>query len=225
MGRPTLKGYIKENKPFDGDKPQTGPFLTISREFGCSGYELADIIASRLNEELGEDKWKVYRKEILRKLAKESGHSVEAIEKARVEKTGFLYEILKNVRINAAPDSYQIRSQIAIMVRQIAAEGHSIIVGQGGAAATCDIDNGLSIRIEAPESWRQQRVCKREGINKEQAAQRLKEIEQARQYLRQTYAKVNPRVPAFNLTIDNSMFTPEQVADIIILAMKQRGMV
>ncbi|MFI4912127.1 MAG: AAA family ATPase [Sedimentisphaeraceae bacterium JB056] len=225
MDRPTLKGYIKENSPGSGAKPKMGPFVTISREFGCSGYELADILANKLNEMDDAKKWKVYRKEILRKLADESGYSVEAIEKARTEKTGFLYEILKNVRVNSAPDTFQVRSQIAAIVRKIAVEGHSIIVGQGGAAATADMENGLSVRIEAPESWRLQRVCRREQLSKDMAAERLKEVERTRHYLRQTYSQANPKTPAFNMTLDNSVFTAEQVADQIILAMKHCEMI
>lgn len=225
MKKPSLTGYIKENVQQYGKKNSVGPFVTISRQFGCCGYELADLLAKKINEFADENhQWKVYRKEILAKLAEQSGFSLDAIEKARVEKTGFLQEILKNVRINATPDTFQIRSQIAIMVRDICRKGHAIIVGQGGAAATTDMENGLSIRIEAPEQWRIQRVSRRDNLTSEQAIARINEVERARQYLRQTYAQINPKVPAFNLTIDNSMFTTEQIVEQLILVMKQCGM-
>jgi cytidylate kinase len=224
VARQTLKRYIKENSVLPANKASSGPFVTISREFGCSGYELADILASRLNELAEGEPWQVYGNEIVRRLAEESGFSVEAIKKARTEKAGFINDILKNVRTKPLPDSFQVRSQIAVMVRKIANQGHAIIVGQGGAAATADIKNGLSVRIEAPESWRLQRVCMREEVDKEQARRMLKEVGQSRAYLRDTYQQVNPKVPVFNITLDNSMFTPEQVSELIILAMRHRGM-
>jgi cytidylate kinase len=222
--KPTFTDYVTQNPSLTGRKVSAGPFITISRQFGCSGYELADILVNKINDIIKEDKWKVYRKEILQKLAAESGFSLEAIEKARTEKTGFLHEILRNVRSKATPDAYQVRSQIAVIVRRIAKEGYAVIVGQGASAATIDIESGLSVRVEAPLQWRLQRICRREGINKQQAAERIEEVERMRDYLRKTYSENNPRTPAFNITLDNSIFTPEQAAEQIILAANQLGM-
>ncbi len=220
MKKPTLSGYIKQNVQKTAYKTAVGPFVTVSRQFGCCGYELADLLTKKINESNPSNPWSVYSKQILVKLAEQSGFSLEAIEKARTEKTGFLQEILKNVRINATPDTFQVRSQIAIMVRDICTRGSVIVVGQGGAAATSDMENGLSVRIEAPEEWRVLRICRRDNVNKEQAIEQINEVERTRQYLRQTYAQINPRVPAFNLTIDNSVFTSEQIAEQVLLAMR-----
>ncbi len=219
MKKPTLAGYIKGVHHRGQQKPAIGPFVTISRQFGCCGYELADLLAQKINESSPVKQWSVYSKEILVQLAEQSGFSLEEIEKARTEKTGFIQEILRNVRINATPDTFQVRSQIAMIVRDICSKGHAIVVGQGGAAATSDMENGLSVRIEAPEDWRVQRVCRRDNVDKERAIEQINEVERARDYLRQTYAQINPRIPAFNLTIDNSVFTTEQIAEQILLAM------
>ena len=223
MKKPTLKGYIKETGRQAANTPAVGPFVTISRQFGCCGYELANLLAQKINDLKPVSQWTVYGKDILAKLAEQSGFSLDEIEKAQTEKSGFLQEILRNVRLNATPDTFQIRSQIAIIVRDICTKGSAIVVGQGGAAATTDMENGLSIRIEAPEDWRVQRICRRDGLDKDQAIERINEVERVRQYLRQTYAHSSLRVPAFNLTIDNSLFTTEQIADLVILAMKQCG--
>ncbi len=224
MKKPTLSGYIKETLYQTEPKPAVGPYVTISRQFGCCGYELANLVAQKINESSPLNQWSVYSKEILVKLADQSGFSLEEIEKARTEKTGFVQEILRNVRLNATPDTFQVRSQIAIIVRDICSKGYAIVVGQGGAAATSDMENGLSVRIEAPDECRIQRVCRRDNLSKDQAIERINDVERARQYLRETYTQVNQRIPAFNLTIDNSLFTTEQIAEQVILAMRHCGM-
>ena len=224
MTKQTISGYVKEH-PVGNNKPTTGPFITISRQFGCSGYELAEIITSKLNDICEGEVWKLYRKDILHKLAAESGFSVEAIEKAKTERTGLLRDIFKNFRVNATPDAYQVRSQIAAIVRRLATEGYAVIVGQGGAATTSEIKNGLSVRIEAPLQWRISKICQRENIGKNEAAKRIEDVEKTRNYLRRTYWQTNPKQPAFNITIDNSVFNAEQASEQIILAASQLGLV
>lgn len=228
MNKPTLVGYIKEKQSSEPSQAETigqsGPFVTISRQFGCSGYELADLLAGKLNQSAGSQLWKVYHKDILAKLASQSGVPLYTIERARTERVGFLQEILHNIRLNSIPDTFEVRSQIAVIVRDICLKGYAIVVGQGGAAATADLENGLSVRVEAPLEWRIPRVCRRENIDKDQAIARIEEVERARAYLRQTYVQASQMHAAFNLTFDNSVFTPEQLAGQILLAMSYRGM-
>lgn len=225
MGKPTLNKYIKENLGKLNNKQEPGPFITISREFGCSGYEIADKIIEKLRQVDSEHEWKVYRKEILRQLAEDSGLTEEIIEKERKAKPSLIKEFFRNVRQSGVPDGYEIRNKITMMVRTVAFEGYAIIVGQGGAAATADLENGLSIRVEAPKEWRVVRVCRRDGLKKEEAAARIEEVEKTRKYLRKAYEQQNPRHPAFNITIDNSKFTNEQIADMVISVMRQKGLI
>ena len=110
------------------------------------------------------------------------------------------------------------------MVRTVAFEGYAIIVGQGGTAATADLEGGLSVRIEAPKEWRIIRVSRRENLHKDKAAARVAAVGKQRVHLREIYEEKNPREPAFNLVIDNSMFNTEQSADLIIAAMEQKGL-
>ena len=225
MGKPTLSKYIQEKTSEHGSKNTPGPYITISREFGCSGNELADILCKKLSEIQPDKDWKVFKKELLAQLAKESGLSQEVIEKERKVKPGFFREIFRNMRQSYVPDAFEIRNKIMHMVKKVAFEGYAIIVGQGGAAATADSDNGISVRVEAPKEWRIVRVCRRDGLKKEQARIKMEDVEKARKYLRKAYAQQNPRVPAFNLVFDNSIFTSEQIAEQIICAMQVKGMI
>ncbi|NLK42648.1 MAG: cytidylate kinase-like family protein, partial [Planctomycetes bacterium] len=103
--------------------------------------------------------------------------------------------------------------------------GYCIIIGRGGAAVSSDVANGLSLRIEAPKEWRIARLCQRESISRQAAAEKLERIEKERARLRAYYAQQNPREPAFNLVFDNSVFPKASLAALVIKAMEEKKMI
>jgi cytidylate kinase len=100
-----------------------------------------------------------------------------------------------------------------------------VIIGQGGTAATGDLSNGLSVRVEAPRDWRIARICRRESLEKHAAIAKIEEIEKERDHLRKIYERQNSREPAFNLIFDNAMFNNEQIAGLVITAMEEKKLI
>lgn len=228
MAKPTLSSYLRDNLDDIGKKKEPGPFLTISRQYGCEGYDLGDKLAAKINERIkdtDEIKWKVFKKELLKQLADDTGVTQEVLEKEQMARPSLLKDLIRGIRKSNIPDGYEIRNKITQMVRTIAFEGHAIIIGQGSAAATVDLDNGLSIRLEASKEWRIARVASRDKLTRQAAIARIDEVEKQRKHLRKIYEQVHPREPGFNLLIDNSIFKADQVIDIIIHTMELRGLV
>jgi len=225
MAKPTLASYIRNDLQDIGDKADPGPYVTISRQYGCDGYELGELLKKKLNERNADKPWRFYRKDMLKQLAEDTGLAEEVIEKERLTKPSLLRDFLRGARRSQIPDGYEIRNKITIMVRTVAFEGHAIIIGQGGTAATADLDNGLSVRIEAPKEWRTIRVCWREKLAKQAAIATIEEIEKKRKHLRKIYEQKNRREPPFNLVFDNSMFNIDQIVEQILLAMEQKSLI
>jgi cytidylate kinase len=146
------------------------------------------------------------------------------IERERHAMPSILKDFFRGMSKSGIPDGYEIRHKITYMVRSVACEGYAIIIGQGGTAATTDIAQGLSVRIEAPKNWRMIRVCRRDKISKEEALAKIEVEEEKRAYLRRIYEELNPRSPAFNLTFDNSILTAEQIASLIYCTMQFKKM-
>ena len=222
MAKPTISSYLRENVAQTGKKGDPGPYVTISAQYGCDGFELGDALITKINERENEPAWKLYKREILQQLADDAGLTLEIIEQERLTKPSALRDFIRGMRRSGMPDGYEIRNKIALMVRTIAIEGHAIIVGQGGTAATADLNNGLSVRLEAPQDWRVARVSIREKLKKDAAAARIQEVEKQRRHLRKIYHDKNPRQPAFSITLDSSVLDIEQAADLIITAMELR---
>ena len=224
MPKPTLSSYISGSLD-KIEKKEPGPFITVSRQYGCDGYELGDLLVKKLNERADNGKWRVFKKELLKQLAQDSGLTEEIVEKERLSKPSLLKDFFRGMRHMGIPDGYEIRNKITIMVRTTAFEGHAVIIGQGGTAATADLDGGLSVRIEGPKEWRIARVSLREKLTRAGAVAKIEEVERQRKHLRKIYEQKNPREPAFNLVLDNSMFNIDQLADQIIFAMEQKKLI
>ena len=221
MAKVSLSEHMKEFRtPQDEDLANCGPYLTISRQFGCHGFSLGLLLLEILNEGGEGPAWKIYHKEILANLATETNLATEILEEQRRSKPSLLVDFFRSLGRDRIPSGYEIRNRITTIIRGLATEGHAIIIGQGGAGATHDLPNGLSIRLEAPLEWRIKQVAFREGLNETEARTRIKEMDSEREYLRKIYEQRFPRKPAFHLIYDCSVFTLAQIAQHIAAAMK-----
>jgi cytidylate kinase len=221
----TLSKYI-HGKLDDSDiKTEPGPYITISREPGCEGYKVGDLLLEMLNKHDPHHRWRLFKKEILHQIAQDTKLADEIIDRKRHAVPSLVKEFFRGMSKDGVPDDHEIRRKIANMVRVVAYEGYAIIIGQGGTAAAADIPNGLSIRLEAPKKWRMIRVCKRDNLSKEDALAKIEHEEEKRIYIRKLYEEANPHTPAFNLAIDNSVLKAEQIASLIYRAMQLKNMI
>ncbi len=225
MTKPTISSYLRDHIDDIGKKKEPGPYITISRQWGCDGYGLGQLLIDKLNERDDENRWKLYYKELLKQLGEDTGLTEEILEKERLSKPSLLKDFLRGLKKNGIPDGYEIRNNITMMVRTVAFDGHAVIIGQGGTAATADLANGLSVRVEAPRDWRVARICRRDKLEKSVALAKIEEIEKSRLHLRKIYEQQNSREPAFNLVFDNATFSNDVIVEMIIKAMEEKGLV
>ena len=149
----------------DAEIQNAGPFVTISREFGCYGFSLGLLLMEVLNDEADPSQtWKIYHKEILARLASETKTAADLLERERRAKPRPFLDFFRAFKRDRPPSGYAIRNRITTLIRGLAVEGHAIIIGQGGAGATADLPNGLSVRLEAPLDWRVKEAAFREGL-------------------------------------------------------------
>ena len=225
MAKTPLQDRMKE-KPSEFAKKRrpVGPFVAISRQYGCHACSLGLLLAANLDEQTRQT-WSVYHKEILARLATETNLSQEFIDRERSSKPSVLVDFFRTFSTEHIPSGYEIRNRITTVIRGLAIQGHAIIIGQGSAGATQDLPNGLSVRLEAPEDWRVKQVSAREGLDETQARQRIREVETQRGYLRHIYELKFPRKPAFHITYDCSAFSISELAQHIAAMMKIKGMI
>jgi hypothetical protein len=224
MSKISLAEHMKEHRAAQELTPENcGPYVTISRQFGCYGFSLGLLLLEILNEQSEGPIWKIYHKEILSRLATETNLASELLEEQRRTKPSMISNFFRSFSRERIPSGYEIRNKITALIRGLAIEGYAIIIGQGGAGATQDLPNGISIRLESPEDWRVKQIAFREGLNETEAKLRIRTEEQEREYLRKIYQQRFTRKPAFNLTYDCSVFTLAQIAQHIVYMMRIKG--
>ena len=225
MGKASLSKHMREDlTAVEDDAGDAGPFVTISRQFGCHGFSVGLLLLDLLNDGADPDEsWKIYHREILTRLATETDLAEDILERERRAKPRLITGFFKSLGKGRVPSGMQIRNQITTIIRGLAIEGRAVIIGQGGSGATMDLPNGLSVRLEAPEDWRVKQVAFRDGLTETQARLRIREKEREREYLRKLYQAKFRRTPAFNLLYDCSEFSLAQIAQQIIYALKLKG--
>ena len=208
------------------DVQNAGPFVAISRQFGCYGFSLGLLLMEVLNDdaEPGEG-WRIYHKEILQRLATETNMAADLLERERKAKPRLFLDFFRSLRKDRVPSGYEIRNRITSLVRSLAVDGHAILIGQGSTGATQDLPNGISVRLEAPLDWRVKEVAFREGVTETEARLRIRAKEREEAYLARVYAIRYPRKPAFHLVYDCSVFTLAQIAQHVVYAMRLRRLV
>ncbi len=133
------------------------PFLTISRQYGCRAYALAEAIATRLNENRANPEFVVYDKRILETISTEEKMSSHLIESLTRKTRNELEDILVGL-FAGNPSEMKAFNHLSRVVCAIARKGHVIIIGRGGALITREMQGGIHIRMIASKAWRMENL-------------------------------------------------------------------
>jgi len=203
--------------------PETYPFITISRQFGCEGSSLAVRLQEILNERCRPFfTWIAYEQEVLDKVADElhiARGLVESIDGHRRDEMRELFETILNKRV----DDGLVFRKIAEVVRSLAIHGHTILVGRGSYLITQDLRTGMHVRLVAPRDWRIHKIASDRGIANQDAEKIVAQGERERDHYMQTFFVHDPAHPfVHDLVIDNSRFNLAQIAEIVFTALGAR---
>lgn len=118
----------------------------------------------------------------------------------------------------AAEHDEHIDRLIDEMQRDEAAKMRDTIV-EGRLSAFFVRDADLKVWLKAPTDVRARRIANREHISYEEALSAMKRRERSEVERYKKYYGINPNdLSAYDLVIDSSKFTAEEIASIIILA-------
>ncbi|MCY2923921.1 MAG: cytidylate kinase family protein [Planctomycetota bacterium] len=166
MGKISLACHLSRNRwVLPRTARKAGPFITISRQYGCQGFTVGLLVQEILNEQARPGQaWQVYHKEILTRLANETHLPEEFFATERLAGPKWVTDFFRSLSGQHIPSGFEIRWRVTTLLRGLAIAGHAILVGQGGYWATRDLSGGLAIRLEAPYDWRVRQIAPRTGI-------------------------------------------------------------
>ncbi len=207
---------------------QPGPVITISRLYGCPAKKIAKALVEALTEKMlvkGYKKiqWKMITKEIMSESARELDIDPSKIKYVfDYEQKGIIDDILAAHLSKYYKSDRKIRSTVAKVIRNIACEGYTVIVGRGGVALTRDISHSLHVNIEAPMEWRVLRVSEKHSLSLEEAEKYAKDIDKKRKQFREYFEGKNTDYTQFDLTFNCMTLSIEEIVKIILKAIEVR---
>ncbi len=201
--------------------PERLPFITISREYGCEALSLAAHLVEILNERCRPAvPWASYDREVLDRVAHELNLSREIVASMDDRRRDAMSELFDAI-LNRKVDEALMFRKIAEVLRSLATNGHTILIGRGGYMLTRDMKTGLHIRLVAPRSWRIQNIAKWKNLSLKDAEKDVEYGEAQRDTFLRTFFLSQPTHP-FHLIIENSAFGVPQMAEIIFTALAAR---
>ncbi len=204
----------------EADKKRTdsvyGPVITISREVGCNGVKLANLIVSHLNSKNPNVNWKVISKEVFYKSAKELKMQPEEVRKILHQTEKFTFDdILKAFGDKNYKTDITIRKTMKRFIHQIAADGYCIIVGRAGHIIANNIKASLHIRLIAPLEFRIDTIMHNNNLNREEAIDFIERVEKERKQFRKSILKDDPSQEIFDITFNRAAFNNEEIIELI----------
>jgi cytidylate kinase len=226
----TLVTYLNKrvhqaNQPGNPDK-SPGPVITISREVGCSGLELAQALKDRLVHTRHLDNWKVLSKEIFQISALELDLEPEKVAKIfkHIDRNVF-DDILYSFREKSSISDKKVRNTVIDVIRSLAEDGYCIIVGRAGNVITSDIKNSLHIRLVAPTEFRIKSIMVKNKLSHDEAIRFISEEEKDRLTYRNALKdKQSEHTEIYDITFNRAEFNIESIVDFILFVMDKRGM-
>ena len=204
--------------------PVAGPVITISREVGCNGVKLANIMAKRFNEKYPESNWKVVSKEVFHASAKELKMEPEQVRKTLHQSERFTFEdILKAFSDKNYKTDLMIVKTLKRIILQIATDGNCIIVGRAGHIIANTIKNALHIRFVAPLDYRINTIMHNNNLSREEAIKFIQRVDNERMAFRKSILKKDPINEMFDITINRAAFSDEEIIEFIECAAKKKN--
>lgn len=218
---------LRDRKPIIQD---TGPYISISRDFGC----MANVIAQKLSVELTKRnkqkgirrEWKWINKVILEEAANALELSPSKIEYVfQSQRKTIMDEIVSAMSARYYKSDKKIRKTITEVIRSIVITGNVIIVGRGGVAFKKDNPQSIHIKLMAPIEWRVDRISKNYEKTRQEALKYILEIDQERKYLIDSFIGFDTDDSVFDIIFNRQTMDDEIIVSIIIKTMEQRKLI
>ena len=195
----------------------TKSIITIGRQFGSGGHEIAEKLATKLDIPF-------YDKELLKRAAKESGLCEEIFENFDEKpSSSFLYSLVMDpYSLGYSGNGYEMPLNHKVFlaafdtIKKIADEGPSVIVGRCADYALQDYDNVISVFIKAPIEDRIKRISDKYNLTELKAKDMIyKKDKQRAGYYNYYSTKKWADIKSYNLIIDSKVLGIDGTVDLL----------
>jgi cytidylate kinase len=193
--------------------------LTIEREYGSGGSEIAAGLAKRLG-------WKLWDQALTTEIARLMECDCRVVEEHEEKRDPLYYRLLKafmrgshegsqNAQRLKMADTDCVREVGERVVKDAAARGECVIVGRGSAYYLQNRPDAFHVFIYAPFAEKVQRLMRR-GKSKDDAIQLAENVDRDRSAFIKNYFGIDwPRRHYFQMMVNSSIGEEEAVEMIL----------
>ena len=201
--------------------------LTISRQYGSGGSEIAALVAKQLG-------WSLLDNEVVDAVAARLGLSSAEVQ-AREERVPSLVERLTAamtmgsqewmtpVAAAKRPTDEQLIEVTRHIIQEAIARGPVVVVGRGAPAMLAERTDALHVFCYAPRKALIARTMKRDNLNAEQAARMVDDTNREReQWVRLRWERDWRAHENYDLAVNTERLGIQGTADLVVSAARSR---
>ena len=203
--------------------------ITISRQFGAGGAEVARRVADRLQ-------WRVADNEFVERVATRAGLTPDEVAVREERVPNFIERLawaLASASAELAVPTGATMEGLSepLMVRvtesvvaEMAREGRVVLVGRGAAAILGERERTLHVQVVAPVGVRVERIAGRLGVPIDEAKKRVHESDARRsKYHKEYYGRDWADPVNYHMVINTGYLGLDGTADLVVREAGRRG--
>ncbi|MFH1746666.1 MAG: cytidylate kinase-like family protein [Planctomycetota bacterium] len=196
---------------------QVEEFVTISRQVGAGGHDVASRLATRLD-------WPVFDREILQAMAGDDQVRTRLYESLDERDRSWLEDALRwALQKEFRKDDYF--RHLGKTILTVARQGHAIFLGRG-ADLMLPRERGLRVHLFAPQEVCVQRFAQRHNLDEAQARTDSARLQRDRtDFLRRYFGNATVLPERHDIVLNTATLEIDHVVELIMTALRNRGIV
>jgi cytidylate kinase len=159
----------EDDRPIAARPP--GPYLTVSRQHGSGGAELAQRLARRLAFDLLD-------RALLEQMAERANVQASAMERVELGPHDRLREAIQLTLDRTYPGHHAYLKSLVAVVSSAATRGRVVMLGRG-AHLVLPPERGLRVRVLAPVDQRIERVMQQRACDRREAMRWVRQADES----------------------------------------------
>ncbi len=177
--------------------------ITITREYGAGGGEVARKLAERLG-------WEVLDRELLHQAA-----AIEHVPDAELERLDEKVVSMAD-RFSLHPTHRKYVHGLTEAARQAAQRGNVVLVGRGARHLLGELPDVFHLRLTAPRQWRAERMAQLEGWPVDEARARCLEADRVRGlFTRYFFGPAARESAQYDLVVNTGRVSLDDVTSVV----------
>ena len=188
------------------------PMITISRQYGTNGHEIAEKLAEKLGIPF-------YDKDLITIASQESRIDERAFEKAEETATtawGYALSNRSNRSLYGMPLNDQLFMVQASVIRTVADQGPALFVGRCADYVLDGYKEAINIFLQASVESRLQTVMERDRLTAREAEARIKRLDKSRATYYNYYTDRKwSDLENYDIVLSVTHLTPDEAAELL----------